>query len=45
MDDVVSTVSIKVNDIPVEIPSKSSGGSLGWLSFILLPLAALRRRK
>lgn len=45
MDEVVSTVSIKVNDIPVETPSKSSGGSLGWLSFILLPLAALRRRK
>lgn len=47
--DVVSTTSVKVNNIPDPVvppkPHKSSGGSLGWLSFILLPLAALRRRK
>jgi len=48
-DDVVSTISVKVNDIPAPTPTptpnKSSGGSLGWLTFILLPLATLRRRK
>lgn len=46
-DAVVSTISVKVNNIaaPTPTPDKSSGGSLGWLTFILLPLAGLRRRK
>ncbi|MEI8600927.1 GlyGly-CTERM sorting domain-containing protein [Shewanella sp. PP-Sp27a-2] len=47
--DVVKTISVKVRDVPEPTPTvvsnRNSGGSLGWLSFILLPLAALRRRK
>ncbi|NRB23899.1 rhombosortase-dependent M36 family metallopeptidase [Shewanella sp.] len=45
--DVVSTVSVEVNDIPEVVPakSKSSGGSTGFLTLLLLPLALLRRRK
>lgn len=47
--DVVSSVSVKVNDIPVVVPPqeniKRSGGSMGWVGLLLLPLAILRRRK
>ena len=47
--DVVTTTSVNVVDTTVPTPpagpDKSSGGSLGWLSLILLPLARLRRRK
>ncbi|MCL1067467.1 rhombosortase-dependent M36 family metallopeptidase [Shewanella olleyana] len=48
--DVVTSTSVMVNDIPAdtaaETPKKSSsGGSMGWLSLLLLPIAALRRRK
>ncbi|MEZ9370602.1 rhombosortase-dependent M36 family metallopeptidase [Shewanella sp. 10N.286.51.B2] len=48
--DVVTAVAVTVSDVPspvvVEPPKKkSSGGSMGWLGLILLPFAALRRRK
>jgi hypothetical protein len=46
--DVVTPASIKVNDIPAVVTppsSNSSGGSMGWLGLLLLPIAALRRRK
>ncbi|MEZ8184719.1 rhombosortase-dependent M36 family metallopeptidase [Shewanella sp. 5S214] len=46
--DVVTPASIKVNDIPAIVTppsSNSSGGSIGWLGLLLLPIAALRRRK
>ncbi len=46
--DVVSTIDVKVRDIPAlvvaEKTKKKSGGSLGWLALILTPLAILRRR-
>ncbi|MGS0730150.1 PKD domain-containing protein, partial [Shewanella sp. 0m-11] len=43
--DVTSKVSVKVEDeVEINIVD-TSGGSLGWLSLILLPLAGLRRRK
>ncbi|QBG35357.1 rhombosortase-dependent M36 family metallopeptidase [Litorilituus sediminis] len=46
-DSVVKTATVTVNDVPapVEPAKKSSGGSTGWLALLLLPLAALRRRK
>ncbi|QSX37768.1 rhombosortase-dependent M36 family metallopeptidase [Shewanella sedimentimangrovi] len=45
--DVVVKTTVKVNDVPTPPagPDKSSGGSLGWLALLLLPVAALRRRK
>lgn len=47
--DVVSNVSVTVTDIPAVVtppaPKKSSGGSTGLLTLLLLPLALLRRRK
>lgn len=48
--DVVSSVSVTVNDIPEPVVppkplAKASGGSLGWLSMLLLPILAFRRRK
>ncbi|WP_337879617.1 S8 family serine peptidase [Rheinheimera sp.] len=36
-------VTLNVTDVPE--PKKSSGGSSGWLTLLLLPLALLRRRK
>ncbi|GGB54604.1 rhombosortase-dependent M36 family metallopeptidase [Shewanella inventionis] len=48
-EDVMTSVAITVSDIPapvvVEPPKKSSGGALGWLGLLLLPITALRRRK
>ncbi|QIR15690.1 rhombosortase-dependent M36 family metallopeptidase [Shewanella aestuarii] len=48
--DVVTSVAVTVSDIPAAVvePPKaksSSGGSMGWLGLLLLPIAALRRRK
>jgi hypothetical protein len=45
--DIVTPASIKVNDIPAVVTSSSdsSGGSMGWLGLLLLPITALRRRK
>jgi flagellin-like hook-associated protein FlgL len=46
--DAVSTVSVAVTDIPVVAPTpepdRSSGGSTGLLTLLLLPLALLRRK-
>ncbi|TXH95175.1 MAG: GlyGly-CTERM sorting domain-containing protein [Rheinheimera sp.] len=43
-----STVTVKVNDVPapevVTPTKKSGGGSMGWFSLLLAPLALLRRR-
>ena len=43
-----STVTVKVNDVPAPVvvtpEKKSSGGSLGWFTLLLAPLALLRRR-
>ncbi len=44
-DSVVKTVTVDVQDVPEVIVRKSSGGSTGWLALLLLPLAALRRRR
>lgn len=49
-DSVKSTVAVKVNNVPTPLPvvnppKKSSSGSFGWLSLMLLPLALLRRRR
>lgn len=46
-ESVVKTVTVNVTDVPVPVVSsqKSSGGSTGWIALLLLPLAALRRRK
>jgi len=44
---VKSTVTVKVNDVPVPVevkPVKKGGGSLGWFTLLLVPLALLRRR-
>ncbi|WP_076538849.1 rhombosortase-dependent M36 family metallopeptidase [Shewanella sp. UCD-KL21] len=47
--DVVTPISVSVKDIPVVVEPKKAkspgGGSMGWLGLILLPFAALRRRK
>ncbi|MCL1078862.1 GlyGly-CTERM sorting domain-containing protein [Parashewanella spongiae] len=49
--DVVSTVDVKVRDIPAAVvtptdnENRSSSGSLGWLALLLTPIAFLRRRK
>ncbi|GIU28190.1 rhombosortase-dependent M36 family metallopeptidase [Shewanella sp. MBTL60-007] len=43
--DVTSKVSVKVEDELVIKTIDTGGGSLGWLSLLLLPLTALRRRK
>ena len=42
-----STVTVKVNDVPVPVevkPVKKGGGSFGWFTLLLAPLALLRRR-
>ncbi|QSX41262.1 S8 family serine peptidase [Shewanella cyperi] len=47
MDDVSATVMVKVNAAPndsTEPETGSSGGSLGWLSLMLLALGGLRRK-
>ena len=47
-DSVVNNISVTVNDVPAVVApakKKSSGGSTGWLTLLLLPLALLRRRK
>ncbi|WP_350432486.1 rhombosortase-dependent M36 family metallopeptidase [Shewanella sp. H8] len=47
VDDVVTPMSVLVNGTPAEVaqPKPGSGGSMGWLGLLLLPIAALRRRK
>ncbi len=43
-----STVTVKVNDVPAPVvvtpTKKSGGGSMGWFTLLLAPLALLRRR-
>ena len=42
------SMTVKVNDVPAPVvvtpEKKSSGGSLGWFTLLLAPLALLRRR-
>ncbi|MCP4320405.1 MAG: GlyGly-CTERM sorting domain-containing protein, partial [Alteromonadales bacterium] len=49
IDSVVKSVTVSVADVPAPVATtpakKSSGGSTSWLALLLLPMAALRRRK